>query len=404
MTRTIKLSERYDFLLKVPYINVKELTEDDRECYVCKEPYNGALKEWAPGEPIHYPVRLPCGHHIGLQCLTRWLLSANYDNHCPMDRVKLVTHTQHVIASEDSLFLKMLEGFLDPVNEARKSMLLHMLVKIMEGRGSTDATSNRIFILFELFLDHMAINGHLGDRTATRPRGVEFEVVRVGADIEPIVRDLPENVRRVVLVPPRRNLLGAMPPLEQPPQAGQPHPFPQWIPRWLSDHLPSWPSRKEVDQVLSIYGWGFICSAFTALEIHSWVPNSDRGLQAIKKLPQAALVLYCLSLLSFSLLPTSNSEFVSVETVFLAIGECLFHSVSEATRYLGLVAFVLIHWMPQRCRDWLDRRSRFLVVAMALGFVIFYQLVFHSLLEIAACQIRGRCSLEDCWVERISLW
>ena len=110
MTQTLGLSEGYDFLLKVPYINVKELAKDDRECYMlCKEPYNGALKGWAPAEPIHYPVRLPCGHHIGLQCLTKWLLSGRFHNHCPLDGMKLVTHaTRHINLSEDRLFLKML--------------------------------------------------------------------------------------------------------------------------------------------------------------------------------------------------------------------------------------------------------------------------------------------------------
>ena len=172
-----------------------------------------------------------------------------------------------------------------------------MLLKIIGGKGSLNARSDRIFILFELFLDHMVVNGHLTAKSGNRPRGVDVDVIRAGADVERILRDLPEGVRLVV-VPPRRRFPDVQLPAEQPPQDRQA--YLGWIPQWLSNRLPRWPSPKAINHILMVYGWGFICSAFATLAIYLRVSN-DKGSPAIKELPQIALALFCLGLLLFAL-------------------------------------------------------------------------------------------------------
>lgn len=75
------------FIARLPRVEVKDLPSDQHECNICmatfprQEPTNMASsRDWDT------PLRLPCLHVMGKNCLTTWLAKANT---CPICRAKL---------------------------------------------------------------------------------------------------------------------------------------------------------------------------------------------------------------------------------------------------------------------------------------------------------------------------
>ncbi len=83
-----QLKNKFIFLSAVPYVEMADLPASNDECYICLEPFNSS--PWQLGGTWNRPVRLPCGHIVGIQCLTRWVLSDNFDNGCSLCRVMVV--------------------------------------------------------------------------------------------------------------------------------------------------------------------------------------------------------------------------------------------------------------------------------------------------------------------------
>lgn len=74
------------FLESLPVLSLADLAKDSRECLICLDPY-----QTSPHKSV--PVRLPCGHVIGKDCLLQWLKSSpeNHNNNaCPICRSILV--------------------------------------------------------------------------------------------------------------------------------------------------------------------------------------------------------------------------------------------------------------------------------------------------------------------------
>ena len=74
------------FLKSLPLVSLKDLSEDNKDCLICLESYSD------PRKNSEVPVRLPCNHVMGKDCLQRWLRSSDSNsnnNTCPMCRTVL---------------------------------------------------------------------------------------------------------------------------------------------------------------------------------------------------------------------------------------------------------------------------------------------------------------------------
>lgn len=76
------------FLKSLPVLSLTDLPKDGQECPICLEMYQGPPHE-------DNPVRLPCSHVIGKDCLLGWLKTCNVNgkkNTCPICRAILFDH------------------------------------------------------------------------------------------------------------------------------------------------------------------------------------------------------------------------------------------------------------------------------------------------------------------------
>ncbi len=99
------------FLKSVPMVLAVDLPDDNRDCPICMEEYV---------TPEHYepPVRLPCDHVIGKDCLRSWLKSSvlNLNNNtCPMCRT--VLYNRDILADH----LRDIDGMTDHIPEDTRS-------------------------------------------------------------------------------------------------------------------------------------------------------------------------------------------------------------------------------------------------------------------------------------------
>lgn len=126
----------FDFLNTLPIIESEELDPNYRKCFICHEPYYDeapAFNDKDSDEDKNsrdLPVKLSCGHILGLQCLTRWVLSPNYDNHCSLDRTLIVPAQNPdvpAIRGEGADLLDILAVFNGTVTKKRKAELLDLM-------------------------------------------------------------------------------------------------------------------------------------------------------------------------------------------------------------------------------------------------------------------------------------
>ena len=78
---------KFRFLCSISPLKITPSLAEE-ECHICMEPYeeNG----WELDGTLHTPVALPCSHVMGFQCLARWMLSTNFDNHCSFCRKQII--------------------------------------------------------------------------------------------------------------------------------------------------------------------------------------------------------------------------------------------------------------------------------------------------------------------------
>lgn len=79
-----KISTATQYLRILPRVSLQELPSDRQGCDIC-------LTEYNTGEESENPVRLPCGHVFGDDCLSKWLSSseATKTSTCPVCRAVL---------------------------------------------------------------------------------------------------------------------------------------------------------------------------------------------------------------------------------------------------------------------------------------------------------------------------
>ena len=140
----------FQFLSNVPFVEEGDIPTPNDECYVCKEPF-----ETTPFQ-LERPVRLDCGHIIGLKCLARWVLSKHFDSECSLCRVKVVNSSRlpAVNRSVDYalIVLETIAVFEGPVSPVEKERLLENFQRV-EGRETLD--KNRRTMLYEEVVENL---------------------------------------------------------------------------------------------------------------------------------------------------------------------------------------------------------------------------------------------------------
>ncbi|KAF6226759.1 hypothetical protein HO173_012362 [Letharia columbiana] len=95
------------FLESLPVLSLTDLLEDKHDCPICIEPYQ---------DPQHSesPVRLPCNHIIGKDCLLSWLTSSalnTKNNTCPICRAVLFERNKVALKDQLGILRRSLSHF-----------------------------------------------------------------------------------------------------------------------------------------------------------------------------------------------------------------------------------------------------------------------------------------------------
>lgn len=70
------------FMRSLPPLQPSEIAIDCQDCTICQEPYySKSAKE--------IPVKLPCAHIFGSDCISKWLSSPTSQRRCPLCRIEL---------------------------------------------------------------------------------------------------------------------------------------------------------------------------------------------------------------------------------------------------------------------------------------------------------------------------
>ena len=188
------------FLCGVPAIDITPALEAE-VCCICHEPYKN--NGWVHGVGVHHPVKLPCRHIFGLQCLTLWMLSPSFDNRCCFCRAKIVEpstirlEVSRTLDSSFGLFEILAVTSSNGISRTQKAQLLEVFEKSTRyerARWTMTKDRNRVMTVFEQFLDKMCKENH---------QQINQQVDRGPARIAPIVRPQQADGR-----PPLRDVIG----------------------------------------------------------------------------------------------------------------------------------------------------------------------------------------------------
>ena len=150
----------FRFLCKIPSLDITPpLLEDD--CFVCLEPYRN--NGWEMDGTVHRPVALPCGHTLGLQCLARWVMSANFNNRCPLCGVQIIKRPSSLercgpfpespLGRVEALAIMAGEG----IEVTQKRPLLVFVEKYLRSNAATalGVPVDQVLVAMEEYLDTM---------------------------------------------------------------------------------------------------------------------------------------------------------------------------------------------------------------------------------------------------------
>ncbi len=366
-----KLLAYYDFLLKVPHVRVEDLQDGDRVCFICREAYDAHILKWTADTTIHYPVILPCGrHHVGIQCLIRWMLSPDFDNHCSLDRTEIVPGAPE--AGPDSIDRTLVEMVLRSnggVIKSRKDQFLKMMEWIKRTIHSTAAVEggkHRVMILLEEFHDRFAIDDKLagGDMRQMLQAGEEpvHIVWRNGIPNAQDLRHLMplfDPAIRMAREMGQNQAFGGDPVVQlqvfanrQPPNPlpqRNPHTRSRWPPHWLPHSLRRWLKLPNVRKSLRACVVGFFTSACTVLSVNLVGNDLDKRLEVFEQLPKLAVGLYGISLLLLVFSGPVRWPCAGLVLNFLWMASYAYGAPVMVLQYLGIVALsssvsIVIAW------------------------------------------------------------
>lgn len=152
---------KFRFLCNTPTMAITPALEEE-ECLICKGPYQN--DGWQLGQTVHRPVGLRCGHVPGFQCLALWMLSTNFDNHCPLCRTRIYDPSiaREPLSPALALSFARLEVLAvtahNGISGAQKRWLLKSIkqsLQPLQGDTALDTTTeniDRIVVVWEEFL------------------------------------------------------------------------------------------------------------------------------------------------------------------------------------------------------------------------------------------------------------
>ena len=180
---------KYHFLCTLESLEMTPALEED-DCIICKEPYQN--NAWELGGTFHRPVKLPCGHKLGFQCLARWMVSLNFINHCPLCRGQIIaplTTPRHRLSRPMASSFASLETLAvvasNGVSPSQRTRLLGVVKNALWSEKRSADSGDRIMVAWEEFFNQMCDeSAAVETRAARRPRqddelglGVEIALV-----------------------------------------------------------------------------------------------------------------------------------------------------------------------------------------------------------------------------------
>lgn len=158
---------KFRFLCETPTLEITPALEEE-ECLICKEPYHN--DGWQLGQTVHRPLGLPCGHVLGFHCLALWMLSTNFDNHCPLCRTNIYDPSTATDPLSPALGLSFVRLEVlaatghNGISRSEKRWLLKCINRSL-APGTTTENPDRMTVVWEVFLNKM------GKKTARPDRG-----------------------------------------------------------------------------------------------------------------------------------------------------------------------------------------------------------------------------------------
>lgn len=185
------------FVDQLPGMNLKDLPKDS-SCNICMDPFSST-------EDPELPVRLPCGHVIGRNCISKWLATSNS---CPLCRrvffepevrnpplteteLRAMLQTTRPATETDldervvlaSLSMQDVESFGRELNDiTRQQIAMERRLASFEAQ-STPLTPGSEMQLRELMADNVELHARLGDFSIRHRELIEshgIQLPRVG--------------------------------------------------------------------------------------------------------------------------------------------------------------------------------------------------------------------------------
>ena len=153
--------DAFIFLNSIPYLDIDTLPSLDKKCAICTEPYLEGPCELR--DALDAPVKLRCGHIFGHNCLVRWMLSLNFDNHCLFGRAQVVDESDLEspdpnVFAQQIFFRYIVFDKVRNTSNCKQVMLEHVdkylgALKLFGCTASGVFDKYRVVMIWEEFLD-----------------------------------------------------------------------------------------------------------------------------------------------------------------------------------------------------------------------------------------------------------
>lgn len=161
---------QFDFLLSAQVI---ETGDHPHVCAICLEPFDNSLWHLNSDAPVNRPVKLECGHVIGMQCLAHLFFMSDFSNRCPLCRAKVIPDFYERSQSSQSWkaavwLLRILTKFGGEEAAAfpKKKALFVLQSGLLREELTGAELKSRIMVLYEELLNRFCDASQPPDRLA----------------------------------------------------------------------------------------------------------------------------------------------------------------------------------------------------------------------------------------------
>lgn len=165
-TTDLDFLSEFHFLQTIPYVEALEQS-DDTDCFICKEPYDMRNRKWSFGASHNYPVRLPCRHVLGIQCLAHWMFSPDFGNQCCLCHAPILHGQDREFFFDDAA--RIMRCVRTATSGAGKEETIHE-IRALQARSLTEGISrvglDRVMIPYEVFVDQLVFVDQVEPQTS----------------------------------------------------------------------------------------------------------------------------------------------------------------------------------------------------------------------------------------------